>query len=125
MDKTRLRIAFIGDSLTEGLVGASYFDILQDKLSQHELLNYGKGGDTMISLFRRLHEINFKPPLDIGFLWIGINDVFVKTNWSFPLVNAFEDSLGQKVIRNSGITTVLYWNYCRIISPIFSLFRLS
>lgn len=85
MDKSRLKIAFIGDSLTEGVVGASYFDILQDKLSQHELLNYGKGGDTVISLFRRLHEINLKLPLDIGFLWIGVNDVFVKTNWPFPL----------------------------------------
>lgn len=85
MNKPRLKIAFIGDSLTEGIVGASYFDILDKKLPQHELLNWGKGGDTVISLFRRLHEINFKPPLDIGFLWIGVNDVFVNTSWSFPL----------------------------------------
>lgn len=86
MDKTRLKIAFIGDSLTEGIVGVSYFDILQNKLSQHELLNYGKGGDTLISLFRRLQKINIKSPLDVGFLWIGVNDIFVKTHWSFPLV---------------------------------------
>lgn len=84
MDKLRLKIAFIGDSLTEGIVGASYFDILDKKLPQHELLNWGKGGDTVISLFRRLHEINFKAPLDIGFLWIGVNDVFVNTSWFFP-----------------------------------------
>lgn len=81
-----MKIAFIGDSLTEGIVGASYFDILQDKLPRHELLNYGKGGDTVISLFRRLHKINFTPPLDIGFLWIGVNDVFVKTSRFFPLI---------------------------------------
>ena len=85
MDNPRLKIAFIGDSLTEGIVGTSYFDILKEKLSRHELLNYGKGGDTVKSLFRRLQEINFGPSLDIGFLWIGVNDVFVKTSWSFPL----------------------------------------
>jgi lysophospholipase L1-like esterase len=85
MDKIRLKIAFIGDSLTEGIVGASYFDILQDKLSQHELLNYGKGGDTVKSLFRRLSRMGFESNMDIGFLWIGANDVFVKTRWSFPL----------------------------------------
>lgn len=85
MDKSRLKIAFLGDSLTEGIVGASFFDILAEKLPDYELLNYGKGGDTVISLFRRLHEINLKSPLDIGFLWIGVNDVFVKTSWSFAL----------------------------------------
>jgi len=85
MDKSPRKIAFIGDSLTEGTVGASYFDILDKKLPQHEMLNWGKGGDTVISLFRRLREKNFKPPLDIGFLWIGVNDVFVKTSWFFPL----------------------------------------
>ncbi|MEE8605369.1 MAG: SGNH/GDSL hydrolase family protein, partial [Candidatus Aminicenantaceae bacterium] len=85
MDKNRMKIAFMGDSLTEGVVGASYFDILQDTLSQHELLNYGKGGDTVISLFRRLSRMGFESNMDIGFLWIGANDVFVKTRWSFPL----------------------------------------
>jgi lysophospholipase L1-like esterase len=85
MDISGLKIAFIGDSLTEGVVGASYFDLLDKKLPQHELSNYGKGGDTVISLFRRLHEIDFKSPIDIGFLWIGVNDVFVKTSWFFPM----------------------------------------
>lgn len=85
MDHCGLRIAFMGDSLTEGIVGASFFDILDKKLPQHELFNYGKGGDTVISLFRRLHKMSFVSPLDIGFLWIGVNDVFVKTSWFSPL----------------------------------------
>jgi lysophospholipase L1-like esterase len=80
-----LKIAFIGDSLTEGVVGASYFDMLQDKLPQHRLFNYGKGGDTVISLYRRLHKIDLVSPLDLGFLWIGANDIFVKTTWFSPI----------------------------------------
>jgi lysophospholipase L1-like esterase len=78
-------MAFIGDSLTEGIAGASYFTILQDKLPQHQLYNYGKGGDTVISLHRRLHQIDMVSPLDLGFLWIGANDVFVKTSWFSPI----------------------------------------
>ena len=86
MDKDVLRIAFLGDSLTEGFVGASFFEILRHKLPQHELFNYGKGGDTVISLYRRLQKTDMGSPLDLGFLWIGVNDVFVKTRWSFTLV---------------------------------------
>jgi lysophospholipase L1-like esterase len=85
MDKHSLKIAFIGDSLTEGVVGASFFEMIQKKLPEHELYNYGKGGDTVISLFRRLRQIEMASPLDLGFLWVGVNDVFVKTSWFFPL----------------------------------------
>jgi len=85
MDKKGLRIAFFGDSLTEGKVGASYFEILRQKLPEHELFNYGKGGDTVISLHRRIHKIGWNVPLDLGFLWIGTNDVLVKTSWFLPL----------------------------------------
>jgi lysophospholipase L1-like esterase len=85
MDKSGLNIAFFGDSLTEGIVGASYFEILRNKLPQHELYNYGKGGDTVMSLNRRLRQIDMASPLDLGILWIGVNDVFVKTRWSIPM----------------------------------------
>jgi len=86
MDKTRLKMAFIGDSLTEGIVGASYFEILKSRLPRHDLFNFGKGGDTVVSLLRRLHRIDFGIPMDIGFLWIGVNDVLIKTSRSFPVV---------------------------------------
>jgi len=85
MDNPGMKIAFFGDSLTEGIVGASFFDILAKKLPEYEMLNFGKGGDTVISLFHRLHEIDFKSPIDIGFLWIGVNDIFVKTSWFSPM----------------------------------------
>jgi lysophospholipase L1-like esterase len=82
----RLKIAFLGDSLIEGTMGASFFDILTRKLPQHELLNYGKGGDTVKSLFYRLDRRGFESNIDIGFLWIGVNDIFVKTSRFFPLI---------------------------------------
>jgi lysophospholipase L1-like esterase len=85
MDKIRRKIAFLGDSLTEGIVGASYFDILQEKLSSHELFNYGKGGDTVVSLYRRLRRSGMATRFDLGVLWIGVNDVFVKTHWFYPI----------------------------------------
>ena len=76
----------MGDSLTEGTIGSSFFDILQKKLLQHELTNWGKGGDTVKSLYRRLLQSDGFPSQDLGFLWIGVNDVFVKTSWTFPLI---------------------------------------
>ncbi len=42
-------IAFWGDSLTEGFPGASYFEILKQQLPEDKLINYGKGGDTVIA----------------------------------------------------------------------------
>ena len=85
--KSSLKIAFFGDSLTEGKVGASYFDLLRQKLPQHVLFNYGRGGDTVISLYRRLLQSDtMDAPMDLGFLWIGVNDVLVRTRRSFPLV---------------------------------------
>lgn len=81
-----MKIAFFGDSLTEGFPGVSFIDLLKNKFPHHELLNYGKGGDTVISLFKRMEKISFPTPFDIAFLWVGVNDVFVKTSWSYPII---------------------------------------
>jgi lysophospholipase L1-like esterase len=86
MDKKPKNIAFFGDSLTHGVPGFSYFDILKEKLPQHKLFNLGKGGDTVISLFHRLVSLNLDFPMDIAFLWIGVNDVFVKTSPISPVI---------------------------------------
>jgi len=71
-----MKIAFYGDSLTEGIPGVSTLRVLAKQLPEHELLNYGKGGDTVISLFRRIVQQPPHEPVDIAFLWIGVNDVF-------------------------------------------------
>lgn len=79
-------IAFWGDSLTEGFPGASYFEILKKRLPEYDLINYGKGGDTVISLYRRLKSFQLNEPVDMAFLWIGVNDVFVKISSSYPII---------------------------------------
>jgi lysophospholipase L1-like esterase len=81
-----VKVSFFGDSLTEGFPGVAYFGLLKNKFPDHELLNYGKGGDTVISLLKRLEKLTFPEPFDIAFLWVGVNDVFVKTSWSYPII---------------------------------------
>jgi lysophospholipase L1-like esterase len=80
-----MKIAFYGDSLTEGFPGTSYVEILKRKLPEHTLLNYGKGGDTVLSLYRRVVKLKLLEPVDITFLWVGVNDVFVKVAWRYPI----------------------------------------
>jgi lysophospholipase L1-like esterase len=68
-----MRIAFLGDSLTEGWPGAAYFPLLQRRLPQHELLNLGRAGDTVVDLLRRMTHRGLEP-VDLAFVWVGVND---------------------------------------------------
>jgi lysophospholipase L1-like esterase len=81
-----MKIALFGDSITQGFPGASYVSALANKLPEHNLFNYGKGGDTVISLYRRLKTTSLESPFDISVLWVGVNDVYVKTSWRFPIL---------------------------------------
>jgi lysophospholipase L1-like esterase len=80
-----MKMMFLGDSITEGFPGVSFFKILRDDLSGHELINCGKGGDTVISINRRAKTLQYDSDIDIIFLWIGVNDVFVKLSKLFPI----------------------------------------
>jgi len=80
-----MRIAFFGDSLTEGFPGVAFFDILKMQLPNYELMNYGKGGDTVISLYQRIKHTHLDQYNDIAFHWVGTNDVFVKISGAFPV----------------------------------------
>jgi len=82
-----MRIAFVGDSLTEGIPGSSFYAVLRKRLARHTLVNLGKGNDTVISLYRRLTRLRWDEPFDIAFLWIGVNDVVGGSPWSFQVVN--------------------------------------
>lgn len=72
-----MRIAFLGDSLTEGLPGESYFERVAAALPGHILLNWGRAGDTVVSLAQRLDRLVFDPRPDAVFLWVGVNDVIL------------------------------------------------
>lgn len=72
-------IAFWGDSLTEGVPGAAYIDILKMEMPQHKILNYGQGGDSVRSLYTRAARVQARSKgslqADIVVLWVGVNDL--------------------------------------------------
>jgi lysophospholipase L1-like esterase len=83
-----MNIAFIGDSLTQGIPGSSYLTILRSQLPHHRLLNLGKGNDTVVSLYRRVSHLRFSPtPFDIVFLWVGVNDIDRGSSWANRVAN--------------------------------------
>jgi lysophospholipase L1-like esterase len=82
-----MKITFYGDSLTEGNFGVSFMDVLRRKLPSYELLNYGEGGDTVISLYHRMARMQPLEPTDIAVLWIGVNDVFARMTWLYRIIH--------------------------------------
>jgi len=79
-----MKIAFLGDSLTAGIPGASYFDVLCKLLPHHDLVNLSRPGDSVIEAYQRAAMLDSNAAFDMIFLWIGTNDVFVKASWTFP-----------------------------------------
>jgi lysophospholipase L1-like esterase len=76
-----MRIALIGDSLTEGIPGCSYAARLGDRLPRDTIINLGLRNDTVVSLYRRLRRYRFDTPFDLAFVWVGVNDV-VRAPWA-------------------------------------------
>jgi lysophospholipase L1-like esterase len=86
-----MRIAFVGDSLTQGIPGCSYLKILRERLPDCRLVNLGVGNDTVISAYRRIRRIaglHVDEPFDMAFLWVGVNDVAREAKWWVRLANA-------------------------------------
>lgn len=73
-----MKIACIGDSLTEGRPGVSFFNMLKRKYPDIKFVNLGKGGETVKSLHTRLSKNNLAQDFDLAFLWIGVNDIYSK-----------------------------------------------
>ena len=92
-----MRIGFFGDSLTSGVPGSSYFSILRERFPNDTLLDFSKGNDSVVSLCRRISTMQFDKPLDIAFLWIGVNDVLQTDH---RLSRAFHALLGQRRARD-------------------------
>ena len=86
-----MRIAFLGDSLTEGWPGAAYFPLLDRSLPRHELLNRGRAGDTVADLWARMRYEGLEQ-VDLVFVWVGANDAVIGawdasepgSGWSWP-----------------------------------------
>ncbi|MBD8032214.1 MULTISPECIES: SGNH/GDSL hydrolase family protein [Solibacillus] len=73
-----MKIALIGDSLTEGRPGVSFHTLLEDRFPNITFVNLGKPGETVKSLYTRLLDKNLEGNYDLSFLWIGVNDVYSK-----------------------------------------------
>jgi lysophospholipase L1-like esterase len=69
-----MKIVFLGNSLTEGSYGGSYVKALRDKYPQHELINSGKGGNTVLNLLDRLENDALAHNPDGVFVMAGGND---------------------------------------------------
>jgi len=92
-----MRIAFFGDSLTSGVLGGSHVAVLRERFPDDTLLKFGKGNDTVVSLYRRISAMQFDGPLDTAFLWIGVNDVRQTDRWAY---RAFHTLLMQRRTRD-------------------------
>lgn len=68
-----MKIVFLGDSLTWGGYGGNFVEELRPLLPEHELINMGEGGNTVLNLLRRLDEVLALKP-DAVFVMIGGND---------------------------------------------------
>ena len=90
-----MKVIFFGDSLTEGIPGVGYYDILNKKLPEYNLINRGKGGDTVISLYRRMNRMNINNH-DISFVWIGTNDVLANVRKSYPIMKVLAGQIWSK-----------------------------
>jgi acyl-CoA thioesterase I len=64
-----------GDSLTEGVIGASYIDMLCERLPGARIVNAGINGDTTLNLLRRVERDVVPWHPDLIVLFVGLNDV--------------------------------------------------
>ncbi|CAG9622453.1 SGNH/GDSL hydrolase family protein [Sutcliffiella rhizosphaerae] len=71
-----MKIACIGDSLTDGSPGVSFFKILKKKYPNVTFVNISKAGETVKSLHTRLMKKEMEKDFDLAFLWIGVNDIY-------------------------------------------------
>lgn len=69
-----MRIVFFGDSLTWGGYGGNFVDIIRNLRPDHEIINAGVGGDTVINLNKRLEDDVLAHEPDGVFVMVGGND---------------------------------------------------
>jgi len=81
-----VRVVCLGDSLTEGAYGGSYFDALRHLRPGLALINRGVGGDTIVNLLARLDDDVLALQPDGVFVMIGGNDAI---SYSQPLVRSY------------------------------------
>jgi lysophospholipase L1-like esterase len=81
-------IAFLGDSITEGVIGASYVNMVRAAFQgQAQIVNAGINGDTVVNMRRRvLRDVAVHNP-DIVVVMAGLNDL--GTAYAVPLQRGY------------------------------------
>lgn len=92
-----MKIAFLGDSITEGIPGVSFVDYVSKNNGSFDAVNLGKGGDTVASLLKRVRKMDDLDSFDVFVLFVGINDVYGKLTPTYKILKALK---GQKAARN-------------------------
>jgi lysophospholipase L1-like esterase len=69
-----LKLVFLGDSLTNGSYGGDWVALVRAALPQHEFVNAGIGGDTVVNLRARLDAVLDQHQPDAAFVMVGGND---------------------------------------------------
>jgi len=93
-----MKIVFLGDSITEGVPGVSYVDIIRNATEDFEIVNRGKGGDTVESLLKRVYHMSDLNSFDVFVLFVGINDIFGTLTWQYKFLKALKKQTATKSI---------------------------
>lgn len=76
VDQTVRTVVCFGDSITEGVIGASYVDMLRRRLGAGvRVVNAGINGDTVLNLLRRLDRDVAPHRPDLVVVLVGLNDL--------------------------------------------------
>lgn len=94
-----MRILFLGDSITEGVPGVSYVDIIKEEYQNWDIVNRGKGGDTARSLYKRILKMNDLEQFDKIFLFVGVNDVFGRISIPYKIIKVITRQKSAKTIQ--------------------------
>jgi lysophospholipase L1-like esterase len=95
---SKLKILFLGDSITEGIPGVPYIPMIKEELSKSNLVNRGVGGDTVSSLYNRVKNMEDLSSFDHIVLFIGVNDVFGKMNCTYKILKTLKKQKWAKSI---------------------------
>ena len=69
-----MRIVFLGDSLTWGRYGGNFVTEVAGQMPEHEVINAGVGGNTVVNLLRRVDDDVIRHEPDAVFVMVGGND---------------------------------------------------
>lgn len=81
-----MKIVFLGDSLTWGGYGGNFVEAIAKQLPEHDIINEGEGGDTVVNLLRRLDDVLETHEPDALFVMVGGNDA---TSYSMPQTQGY------------------------------------